>query len=174
MKSQVNFVYDVKDDPQDELKHWLFLENVRLQQERQEFQEEKQSFIKEKMEVDRELKMQQLSVEMEQKKLSKQKELFEKQWQIMENELRKIARDKAVIEKERENLRKQQAQASSRTYTYTGGGKFFAGVSSVQGLKKRYRELLKIFHPDNDCGDEATVHAINSEYKNLKRQYGID
>ena len=52
MKSQVNFVYDIEDDPVDELKHWLFLENVRLNQQRQqlEYDLEELDRMKEKLE----------------------------------------------------------------------------------------------------------------------------
>ena len=104
MKSQINFVYDINDDPQDEIKHWLFLENVRLQQERQELSEERQKLTKEKNTFEKEKKSYQSALDLQEKKLLKQKELFEKQWQIMENELRRMAKDKVAIERERENL----------------------------------------------------------------------
>lgn len=172
MKNQVNFVYDIEDDPQDEIKHWLFLENVRIQQERQEAAEEKQRLLREKEIFEKSMKSQQTALEVQEKKLLRQKELFEKQWQIMENELRRIARDKAAIERERENLKKLQSQA--KVSQHSGTTKFFAGISGSVGLRKRYRELLKIYHPDNVGGDDATVLLINQEYKMLKRQYGLD
>lgn len=172
MKSQVNFVYDMDEDPKDELKHWLFLENVRLQQERQELAEERQKLEKEREGFERERKSYQSALNIQEKNLMHQKELFEKQWQIMENELRRMAKDKAAIERERENVKKLQAQA--RSTVYTGDTRFFAGVSGQAGLKKRYRELLKIYHPDNECGDDATVLLINQEYRVLKKKYGID
>lgn len=172
MKSQVNFVYDMEDDPQDEIKHWLFLENVRLQQVRQEMAEERLKLDTDKENFEKEQKSYKSALDIQEKKLLKQKELFEKQWQLMENELRRLARDKATLERERETLKRLQNQA--RTVTYSGESRFFAGVNTQSGLKKRYRELLKIFHPDNECGDETTVHEINQQYKNLKRKYGID
>ena len=91
----------------------------------------------------------------------------------MENELRRLARDKAALEKDRENVRRMQSQAKTVT-VYSGESSFFAGVSTQAGLKKRYRELLKIFHPDNENGDESVVHMINQEYRNFKKKYGID
>lgn len=172
MKSQVNFVYDISDDPQNEIKHWLFLENVRLQQERQELLEERQQLTKEKNTFEREKKSYQSALDIQEKKLLRQKELFEKQWQIMENELRRMAKDKAAMEREKENLKKLQNQA--RAAAHAGESRFFAGISGSMGLKKRYRELLKIYHPDNEGGDDATVLLINQEYKSLKRKYGID
>ena len=45
----------------------------------------------------------------------------------------------------------------------------FKGVSNPITLRKRYKELLKIFHPDNLCGDEEMVQLINREYERRKR-----
>lgn len=67
MKSQVNFVYDISDDPQNEIKHWLFLENVRLQQERQELTEERQQFTKEKNSFEREKRSYQSALDVQEK-----------------------------------------------------------------------------------------------------------
>lgn len=41
--------------------------------------------------------------------------------------------------------------------------KYFTGIKTVEGLRKRYRELLKKFHPDNENGSVE----INSEYDRL-------
>ena len=56
MKSQVNYVYDFEDDPVDELKHWLFLENVRLNQQKQQLEDEYEALQKLKDEFEREKK----------------------------------------------------------------------------------------------------------------------
>ena len=40
-------------------------------------------------------------------------------------------------------------------------------------LKKRYKELLKIFHPDNVCGDNEILLKINEEYADLKERFDI-
>ena len=48
---------------------------------------------------------------------------------------------------------------------------FFRGVGSELALKKRYKDLLKIYHPDNMCGDTDTVQRINQEFASLKRRY---
>lgn len=169
MRSQVNFVYDLDDDPQDEVKHWLFLENVRLQQERQELTEERQKLAKERESLEKERRSYQSALNVQEKNLLRRKELFEKQWQLMENELRKMSKERAALERDRENIKRLQNQTVP-----VGDSRFFAGIYSSAGLKKRYRELLKIYHPDNDSGDAATVLVINQEYKSLKKKYGID
>ena len=49
----------------------------------------------------------------------------------------------------------------------------FQGVNSLIALKKRYRELLKIFHPDNTGGDHNMVLTINKLYDEIKSGYEI-
>lgn len=51
------------------------------------------------------------------------------------------------------------------------GDMFFIGVESEQSLKKRYRDLIKIYHPDNPTGDTGTILEINREYDRLQKIY---
>ena len=58
MGGNINFVYDINpDENADELKHFLFLESVRLSEERQEIADERRKLEldKKKLERDREL-----------------------------------------------------------------------------------------------------------------------
>ena len=48
---------------------------------------------------------------------------------------------------------------------------FFKGVEDTTSLKKRYKALLKIYHPDNMLGDKELLQAINTEYERLSRFY---
>ena len=45
--------------------------------------------------------------------------------------------------------------------------KYFNGVKTVAELRKKYRELLKKFHPDNENGSVEITQEINSEYDRL-------
>ena len=38
-------------------------------------------------------------------------------------------------------------------------------------LKKRYKDLIKIYHPDNLDGDTGTIQEINREYERLKKVF---
>lgn len=42
--------------------------------------------------------------------------------------------------------------------------KWFAEVKTVEELRKRYRMLLKKFHPDNQDGSDEITKEINMEY----------
>lgn len=44
---------------------------------------------------------------------------------------------------------------------------WFAGVKTVEELRKRYRELLKQYHPDNENGSIQITQEINVEYDRL-------
>ena len=91
------------------------------------------------------------------------------------NDRDNIARDKAYIEREKANLKRLQQQQRLQASTVTvKSGTFFAGVVGTAGLRKRYRDLLKVYHPDNGNGDSATLLAINKEYELVKRQFGIN
>ena len=48
---------------------------------------------------------------------------------------------------------------------------FFVGVDNKKALKRRYKELLKIYHPDNLAGDTAMIQEINREYDRLSKKY---
>lgn len=45
----------------------------------------------------------------------------------------------------------------------------FSGVKTYAELKKRYRELLKQYHPDNNEGDVEMFQKIRREYEELER-----
>lgn len=49
---------------------------------------------------------------------------------------------------------------------------FFSGVKNTRALKKRYKDLIKIFHPDNGAGDTEVLQRINEEYETLKESLG--
>ena len=43
--------------------------------------------------------------------------------------------------------------------------------NKLQILKKRYKDLLKIYHPDNASGDVQTIQEIHREYDILMEKY---
>lgn len=42
--------------------------------------------------------------------------------------------------------------------------KWFTNVTTIEELRKRYRELLKMYHPDNENGSVEVTQEINAEY----------
>ena len=86
--------------------------------------------------------------------------------------------DRGEYEKGKFAKQKLHSQANSDSMgagtfenNYCGSCVFFRGVDNELALRKRYKELLKIFHPDNRCGDTKTLLLIQKEYEKMKRQY---
>lgn len=145
----------------------------------QEIAEERRKFLQE-MEQDKrnlELKKQDfyLKKELEEKKISEQERLFQIKWKILEEELRKLASEKEKAEKtKRHNYhRSSRHQEKTRSSYSTEAELFFTGVENKTQLKKRYKELIKIFHPDNSAGDTETLQMINRVYEELKKQFAV-
>ncbi len=165
------------------IKLWLLQESQRLEYARRSFEKEKQEFEekKQKFEAERNIIMATVSeqarrTELESKTLATEKVLFKQKLEILEGGFRTLCKEREDFETEKEKYRSRFAT------TGTGGngsvhvsayntGVFFNGVDNVLALKKRYRDLLKIFHPDNMDGDNETVQVINEEYAILKEQF---
>ena len=45
--------------------------------------------------------------------------------------------------------------------------KYFKDVSTLEELRRQYKELLKKYHPDNPQGSTEATQEINSEYDRL-------
>lgn len=47
--------------------------------------------------------------------------------------------------------------------------KYFDKVSTLEELRKQYKNLLKKYHPDNAGGSTEATQEINAEYDDLFR-----
>ncbi|MBE5940481.1 MAG: hypothetical protein E7266_08805 [Lachnospiraceae bacterium] len=185
MKSQVNFVYDFENDPVDEVKHWLFLESVRIEQDRQELDEQIKKLQQEKEEFEKYQEKQKELIKEKIRKIDREKELFDKQWKVIEKELKRIAKDnerianeKEYLEREKRNFRKSfkdhgsnSGHKSAVTATVGDAEGFFVGTTGLVSVRKRYKELMKIYHPDNVNGESPILVRINKEYEELVKRY---
>jgi type III secretory pathway component EscV len=50
---------------------------------------------------------------------------------------------------------------------------FFKGIHNITELKKRYFDLMKIYHPDNSSGDIKVTQKIQQEYEKLLLQFEL-
>ena len=109
-----------------------------------------------------------------QKRRAQENQLFDLKWKLLEEEAKRLAEEESRIEKKRnfyERVRQEERNSASITMKITRGDKFLAGVTSQLALKKRYKDLIKIYHPDNVSGDTDTVQEINREYDALKTRW---
>lgn len=131
---------------------------------------EQQRLSDERLKLEREKKEFHLKQETEEKRLAQESRLFRMKWMILESELQKLALERQELENEKKRNLKA---GTSRKYSMTGEGAevFFSGVDNVLALKKRYKELIKIYHPDNQDGDTVTLQKINKVYDVLRKKY---
>lgn len=121
--------------------------------------------LKEKREVDARVHM-----------LEQQEKQFSLKWDLLIKETEKLATDKKEFEQARRKAFFEQcaAFADEDNSAYENENvihpeMFFSGVSDAKSLKKRYKELIKIYHPDAESGDNEIVLEINREYDNMKQ-----
>ena len=136
-----------------------------LSEERRELEEQRRILDLEKKDFFR-------RVEIEDRRLEQQKSLFEMKFQMLEEELIKLAAERAEVERKKafyERVEEFQARSYGQITDQQVGELFFRGVASQQSLKKRYKDLIKIYHPDNVDGDNSLVAEINKEYNHLSQ-----
>lgn len=155
-----------------EMKAWFFKENIRIQEAKQALEEERRQFEHEKKETFLSLEHQEMINRISKEQLEREQKLFEKKVMILQNELRRLADEKQQLEKEKTRLKEQKTRHQGEA-SYPSSRIFFRGVNSELALKKRYRDLIKIFHPDNMNGDTISIQNINKEYDMLKNIYSI-
>ena len=153
---------------EDEKKKWLFKENVRLQELSRNLEDERK-LIEIQMGM---LQRQQSKNMLLKTQLESQKDLFAQKWNILERETRQLAIDKDKFEREKLIYKDKVYREARRSMSNAENVKiFFKGVEDTTSLKKRYKALLKIYHPDNMHGDKELLQAINTEYERLSRFY---
>ena len=94
---------------------------------------------------------------------------------ILQDGFRQLEEDRKKFEQERQTLLKEARERQS-VEQEPGEGSFtavqllFRGVNNPLALRKRYRDLIKIFHPDNLFGDGELAGQINKEYLKRKQE----
>ena len=103
--------------------------------------------------------------------LEQREKQFKLKWDLLIQETARFAEDKEQFERRKKFYEQVQSSYMEPYYesdNIVQGEMFFSGVSDKKALKKRYKDLIKIYHPDGESGDTATVAEINREYEDLK------
>lgn len=159
-----------------ELKSWLFRENIRIETEKGELKRLQDKFFKEKQQFQDEMTAVNRRLVVERKRLKQDEQFFDKKMDILKNGFMQLDAERRQFEKEKINfeaqrdvhesyLRQEQEMDMARV--------LFQGVKSQLALKKRYRDLIKMFHPDNIAGDHEMILVINSVYEEMKKDYEV-
>lgn len=160
------------DEALKELKLFLFKENIRLENEKREIAEFKEKLNKERSQFRTEMDMLNHRMVMEQKRLKDDNLFFNKKMEILQDGFRQLDMDRRRLDKERARFELEKelwVDESSYVGMEEVAAALFRGTNNPLALRKRYKDLLKIFHPDNLCGDAELVQMINREYERRKK-----
>lgn len=95
---------------------------------------------------------------------------FEYNEQVYRQEMERLAEERERLLRDKNRLEREMEQQRRQTRNQGGGGNdLFAGCTDEVSVKKRYRELLKIYHPDNQNGDTSMVEEVNRQYERRRR-----
>lgn len=161
------------EDELQELKSWLFRENIRLATAAKELEHMQEKFLEEKIQFQDEMKLLNHKISSERQRLKEDNQFFAKKLEILQNGFQQLDIDRRRLDKEWAKLSAEK-ELMSECASYEPRldvSVFFQGVRNPLALKKRYKDLIKIFHPDNLAGDKEIIQRINREYENLKREY---
>lgn len=160
-------------DELNKLKLWLFKENIRIQALKDELSDDKKAFEREVRDKRLKIKEEIRIIEFKKKQCANQEKLIDEKWRILKKGFEDLDADRQALKR----YERQIEEMSRRKKSYQNSidneavSIFFKGVTDTLSLKKRYKDLLKIFHPDNIAGDKDTVLSINKEYDALKKRY---
>lgn len=164
---------EISQDSLQELKAWLFRENIRIATAAAELDAKQEKFEQEKQRFQEEMKVLNRKMTAEQRRIKKDNRLVAEKLEIIKDGFQKLDMDRRRMEKEWARLTAEK-EFMEEHGLYDGLPEvsvFFHGVKNPLTLKKRYKDLTKIFHPDNLAGDTEIIQKINREYESLKKQY---
>ena len=174
MRDAEEILQDGREEELRELKLFLFRENIRVEALRCELEEAQSLLEKEMKQFQDERKTWSRRMEMDRKRLVQENHFFEQKLKILQSGFEKLDEDRRKFQKEKERFRgKKEGFKDSAIIFHRPelANLLFRGVNSFLALKKRYRDLVKMFHPDNVAGDQEMVQIINREYEKLKKAY---
>ncbi len=150
-------------DELEELRIWLFKESVRLENQESALSEQYEGLYRDEMAFKERMDAAEKKLETATRKLNNEKALFDQRLKILNNGFEQLNSDKKKLESE--FVRLEREKSYQREDEYDAVDMLFRGVNSPLTLKKRYKDLMKMFHPDNVSGDSYMVQLINEEYR---------
>ncbi len=151
------------EDELSELRLWLFKESVRLENQESALEDRYARLEADEMAFKERMDAAERKLETATKKLNNDKALFDQRLRILNNGFDQLNGDKKKLENE--FIRLEREKAIQRENEYDALDLMFRGVDNPLSLKKRYKDLMKMFHPDNISGDSYMVQLINQEYR---------
>ncbi|MGN0170046.1 MAG: hypothetical protein ACI39H_04705 [Lachnospiraceae bacterium] len=154
----------------------LFQDANEIKKEKEELRRQKKELEKLKADVEsrkRDVEQKRRELERdamaERQRQEREAKLFEMKWKLLESETANLAKERAEFDN-----RVQAYETALIEDTSSGSFQYsllFCGVTNELALKKRYKDLMKIYHPDNIAGDTNVVQEISREYEEMQTQF---
>ena len=157
-----------------EMKAWLFREGFRLSMIREELDELRKKLEHEKKFHETEMRSLQHKLKVEKGRIEQENRLLDQKMRILQKGFEDLDEDRRVLQREKDKFNSQRGSYHEKqSFSHHSGVEemLFSGVNSYLTLKKRYKDLMKMFHPDNVTGDHEMVQIITREYEELKKAY---
>ena len=158
-------------DELSELRLWLFKESVRLENQESSLSDRYARLEADEISFKNRVDAAERKLETAAKRLDNDQALFEQRLKILNNGFDQLNSDKKKLQSE--FVRLERERTYQKEIEYDAVDFLFRGVNSALALKKRYKDLMKMFHPDNISGDQDMVQLINQEYSELCRRYDV-
>ncbi len=156
-----------------ELKLWLFKESIRLRDERHELEMEQRDFENDRENTREENRRYEEHLAVRGKQLRREEELIAQKHDVIKRGFEELDRDRQALAARENAVRDQEMrlrEMAADSYMLNSDEAcdiMFKGADNILLLKKRYKDLLKMFHPDCPGGDTEMVKALNKSYDRL-------
>ncbi|MBP5198846.1 MAG: hypothetical protein J6033_07330 [Lachnospiraceae bacterium] len=155
-------------------KIWLFKENIRLKNREKDLDEAKEKFLNERLRYKDEMDQLNLRIVTERKRLKEENLFFDKKMEILKAGFVQLESDRKRFEAEKKQYDRELAERFSSSGSIKVDDNLiallFRNTNNPLTLRKRYKDLVKIFHPDNLLGDEELMQAINDEFQRRREE----
>jgi curved DNA-binding protein CbpA len=157
-----------------EIKLWLFKESIRLRDEKHELEMDKKDFLNERENTREENRRYEEHLATRTRQLSRQEELIAQKHEVIKRGFEELDRDRQALNAREVSIRAREAQLEERI-AYTPDSSevndvLFRGADNILLIKKRYKDLMKMFHPDCLGGDTEMVKSLNRTYDRLLKE----
>ncbi|MCR4956355.1 MAG: hypothetical protein K6A30_06700 [Lachnospiraceae bacterium] len=161
-------VYTVKTE-QELLHKFLFQDTIEFEKEKEEISNQRKELEEERLQLERDKREFDRRMEYEKKRMEREAELFKMKWSLLEKETVRLAEERNELNYKMNEFREEVLEGVNDPQMSCS--LLFRGVTNELALKKRYKDLMKIYHPDNVAGDNNVVLEISKEYEDMKLQF---
>ena len=172
LEEMMQMLMKADEDGLAEMRLWLFKQSCRLENQESRLDEQYEQFEREKEKFKEDKARTMARIEREREQLDDKDEFVEQKLEILRDAYDKLDEDRQQLEEERQRLEKEKSYLQGATGAYhPDEDLFFVGANAPLTIKKRYKDLIKIYHPDNLGGDHSIIQMINREYEALCREW---